>query len=324
MKRIFKTIMVLSVASLSILSSCKKSDDTTTVTDPVKGVISVTSKNTTTGTSRTLANGGFVYGDDSVVVTVTCTGNSSNALKTVTLTSNNSSVTPGISNVAISGTSATKSYAWIVVGTGSITFSSTVTGEKGDPSTSTFTIKITEISTDNPSLGNQAPGSDANRIWSAKTGLTYSLKNVTDTPAIAAKMDLAYCSRSSTNGGNKLISPSSADATAIYSDQWGAVTEKITTWNHRNVTLFKYINNITATDITNANGNAGKTADLIAKAMSTGEPTLDNVPVASGQVYLFKTEAGKYGVIQVQSAEGSATGTSIVAGAAGLVILYQK
>ncbi len=317
MKKIFRTIMVLSVASLGVLSSCKK-DSTTSIADPVTGVISVTAKNTTSGIQRTLASGGLVYADDSVVITVTCTGNSSNELKTVTLKSDNPAATL-LNAVAISGTSASKSAAWIVNGSGNVTFTSTVTGATGDPSTSTFVVKITLISSSNATLGNQANINP--KFWASSTGLTYFLKNVSDSPALASKMDFAYCSRTA---GNKIISPSSQDATDIYATQWSATAEKITTWNHRNVTVFKLVTNITQTDVQNANGNPALISDLIAKALTGGEPTADNVSVLISQIYVFKTEAGKYGIISINNASGGVNGGTATDGYADLVVMYQK
>lgn len=318
MKKLFKTMMVLSMASLAVLSSCKKdktddptiADATIDINAKVDGVAINSGDEVTTGKV--------------VKFTIISTGNSDNKLKSISMTS-----TAGGSALLtkdLSGTSSTDTATFNATTTGTVSFTVSLTSEKGNV-TKSFSVKVVtppNIDSDNPQLGNQAAGAPI--FWASTTKTTYKLSDVKNTPSVAATIDFGYVTRSLANGGNKLVGPTSQDATDIYATQWSAAAEKITTWNKRNNTLFKEATNVTVSQFDNAQGDVTAMNNLIVSAKNAGEPTLTSTSVGNGRIYLFKTEAGYYGLIKVVDASGDidpATSTAN-AGAVSTVVYFQK
>jgi hypothetical protein len=310
MKKLLSAMVLLSVSSLFLLTSCSKSSDSSaTIADATVGI-------SVTANGAAVANNGTVFPDDSVIVTVTCTGNASNNLKHVKLMVSGQST--AALDVDITGTSVTKTYFWPAQGSTSVTFTATVTGSTGNPGTATFTIGINDLRNSNPVLGNQVNANP--KFWSLSNDSTYSLSDVAARPSLASKIDFGYCSRTT---GNLLISPDDSNATAIYATQWSAANEKITTWTSRNTTKFILVSNsvVSSSDFSNATTRAAQYA-LIVKAKAAGEPNISAVSIFDTQIYLFKTAAGKYGLLSVVSATGSVTGGTPNDGLTQLQIYY--
>lgn len=311
MKKLFRTVMVLSVASLAVLSSCKKDD--ASVAD---ATIDINAKIGTTA----INDGATVTIGDVVKFTIVSTGNSDNKLKSITMTSTAGGA--ALLTEDLSGTSATNTAEFTAQTAGNVSFTVTLTSGKGNI-TKSFSIAVAaavQVDTHNPTLGNQKDS--APKFWSAVNKTTYQLSDVKADPSLASKIDFGYCSRVA---ANLIISPASQDAEDIYSTQWSAADEKITTWNKRNATKFK-ATTLTQTQFEAAT-DATSIAALIASTKNTaGEPDLDKVPATNASVYLFKTEGGKYGLINVLSATGEVTGNppAAIAGDVQLVVKYQK
>jgi hypothetical protein len=303
MKRIFRTLLVLSIASMTVVTSCKKDDE------EIKDATL-----TVTPASTSITSG------EVVALTVEAVGNDDNKLSEITVTSS-ASTTPIVDNQKLSGATYTTVVRDTPTTTGSIVYTVTVKAAKNTV-TQNVTVNVVGLDSDNPIIGNQASSSP--KFWASSTKQIYTLAQVKATPALAATIDIGYVTRSIANGGNKLIAPASQDATDIYKDQWSDDTEDIDKWTVRNNTMFKSIT-VDNTAWTAATTDA-QIAALINTAKSGGDPTASSLAVIDGAFALFKTAAGRYGIIQVVDAEGQINSTTLKAdpGDAQLLIKYQK
>lgn len=305
MKKIFFALMILS--SCFLVQSCSKSSDSTPASTDVTASIAVTANGVN------VASNGYVFLDDSVVVTVTCNGNATNSLTNLKITStaptfNNST---GPYTVALSGASVVKSAPrWPAQGSGLVTFTATVTGSSGSPATVSITINVAQIISSNPILGNQT--STAPKFYSSSVTNTNLGINAFDLSDVAAQtnyaldtaIDFGYATRKTAQF--LIMSPDDSNATGAYGREWSTQNEKITNWPHRNKTRFK-LTSITGIPTTGqfdaAKTNAAINALLIT-AKAGGEPNLSAISVYDTQVYLFKTEKGKYGLMEIISPDG--------------------
>ncbi len=259
-------------------------------------------------------------------------GSSTNKLKSYTVTASN--LTALVKSGNLTGTDDSVSFGGYVnvEDTGkTITFIVTLTGEKGDPQTASFSYAnkgvIYYLDGDGPSLGNQVDA--AKKFWSAKRKAVYNLSDLQSAPDVQADVDIAYCSRTT---GNLIISPSSQDATDIYATQWSNDNEKITNWvaANRNTTLMIKIND--AAIIAAFNNPATDMDQLIQTALAKGAPNNPSVAVKDAELYLFQTHAQRttspkiYGLFKVIQPSGGVAGTPPAAtpGTCNLVIAYQR
>ena len=297
MKKLLFAMMIIS--SYFMLPSCSKSSDATPTTTDVTATISITAN------GKTVSDGGYVFLDDSVVVSVNCTGNSSNALTNLKLTSD----APGFTTytTSLSGTSVSKSAPrWPGQGSGVYTFTAVVTGSAGTPATVTFKIDVAQIVSTNPEIGNQASATP--KFYSTSvtnnTGVnTFDLSDVLSQPkyALDTAIDFGYCTRKTAS--YLIASPDDSNLTAIYGAQWSATAERITNWPKRNKTRF-ILTTITSGDFDKATTNTQIIA-MFTKAKAAGEPNLSSISVFDTQVYLFKTDGGKYGLMEIVGPTGS-------------------
>ncbi|MES2558925.1 MAG: hypothetical protein V4590_04255 [Bacteroidota bacterium] len=192
MKKLVKSVLMLSIASLAILSSCKKEDDNGDVTN-----VSVT---ITASPSDALVQTGTV-----LTLTIECTGNTDNKLKKITVTSTQGSA------ALLSKTLSTNSSTEIVRDTlllPNTTYSYTVTveGEKGTPATKTYTVKtrapygLTTRTANAIELLGQTQGSDASSFIALSNPITPFSFNEFD--ANKGRIDLGFFY--GTNSGYKL------------------------------------------------------------------------------------------------------------------------
>ncbi len=307
MKKTIKNLLSGLSISLMValtLSSCKK-------TDVADATVTVSANPSTT----TIKTG------TTITLTLNFVGNSDNQLKSYKLT--RSGVSTNLVSKDLTGTSAVDYFSETLSTAGTYTYIATLTSAKGDVTTSLQITVVTPTPTVNKSfsLGNQTSGTP--RFFSCSKSSTYNLSDAVGNATLQAALDFGYCTRAS--GGNKIIAPNSADATAIYSSaasspQWSDATTSIHNWTTRNATTFIKVTSVTASQLaaTGADINA-----LISTAVSSGAPTADAISVVAGDVVLFKTASGKYGLIVVSTANGSYT-TSTQAGDASLIAYYQN
>ncbi len=323
MKKTQKLFLYMGLASMMAFASCAKEEDDKT-DDPTATVENV--KLTVTTNPEGIVS--YPTGD-AVIFNYVATGNADNNLTAfagvMKMTVNGVTTTENMS-VALTGTSYTSADTLefdTYDATYEITF--TLTGAKGTPATAgPFTYKTNGIKKSTPQLGNQAHA--LAKFWSGKLDNTFFLADVKGDAAKQADMDFAYCTRTS---GNKLISPSSDDATAIYADQWAAADEKITTWTVRNTTGFIKVNSkINSSTFLN---DALDTDSLIDIAKTVGEPSNPTVDVMDGDIYLYRTVRGTaahnvyfHGLVYVSTPTGSVVGGVAQAGNVQLIVRYQK
>lgn len=127
MKKLAKSILMLSIASLAILSSCSKEDENAEVTDVKVDVTSSPS--------------GAVEVNSTVSLTISATGNTGNNLKSISVSRNDGKV---LLSSSLSGVSQTRVIVDTVGSAASYTYTVAVTGEKGSPATKTITVQTRE------------------------------------------------------------------------------------------------------------------------------------------------------------------------------------
>jgi len=312
MKRIFHTFTVMSgISALFFLSSCSSpSSDTTPASNDVTVSVSVKANGVT------IANNATVFPDDSISVVITCTGNAQNNLSRIKVTSTYQ--TASIIDTTLTGTSATQSFWWPVqTTTGAVVYTIKVTGVTGNPATATFTLNVADIANYSPVLGNQTDG--VGELFSTSLDSVYSMTDIYTNPSKQSAIDIMYCSTS--DSMNMLLSPSSARATLAYGTNWGSHPgEQITNWSVRNITRFK-LANVTQAQFLAATTKSKQNALISSAKAALGEPTAGSVGIYDTQVYLFKTQAGKYGLVLVSNPTGTVTGTSIAPGQVQLLII---
>lgn len=332
MKKTTRFFLYTGMALITAFAACKKEDDggddSTTKTDPITATVTVVDP----------ASGNSVPAGDYIVLHIVANGNDKNKLKsldgTITITTPAGTQTMSNPDTSISGLLSVDRYDTIPLDAVSATyvFSGVVKGSatgSTDVNIGPFTFYTNTIDSNMPYLGNQADASP--KFWSARRKASYFLADVKGNTEMQADMDFAYCTRSTGNGGNKLISPSSQDATDIYATQWSQADEKITTWAVRNTTGFIKVNSLINQVVFN-NYNLS-TDSLINVAKQVGEPSNPYVSIADGEIYLYRTIRGSnplhknyyYGLIYVSGPTGSVNGSGVAqAGSVQLIVRYQR
>lgn len=289
MKKLVKSVLMLSIASLAILSSCKKDDDNAEVTDVKVDITATPSGNIVEGTP--------------VTIKVVCTGNTDNKLKSISVTR-----TQGASSVTkisktLTGTSATEEFIDTPI-TGSYTYTVAVTGEKGSPATKVLTITTVsapgqvETAPNVPLFAQSYPGGQANFMMLKAPFTPFT---ISDFSANKALVDLAFYYGQSNKA--TLSSPTDQVMQGLYS---GLESE----WPGANNTqLFKA--SLTAEQY-NAIYTADDDAELqnMAAGVTTWTNTITNL--VAGNVILYKTSAGTIGLIKVENVGGSSNETGTI------------
>ena len=298
MKKIFFAMMV--VSSYFMISSCSKSDSpsATPASTDITAVMVVTANGVV------VANNGTVFLDDSVVVTVTCTGNASNALTNlkITCTDPNFNLSNGDYQTALTGIAAVKSAPrWPAQGNSTVTFTATVTGSTGSPAVVTCKLNVLQVIRGSHLLGNQKNPSEI-QLYSSTvmnpttTTNTFGFTDIASVPDLDTAIDFVYFTRTTFN---YIGSPDDTGALSIYG---APANGNMANWAHRNKTRF-ILTNISSSVFDAATSNIAMLA-MLTSAKATGEPTLKSISILNNQVYLFKTESGKYGLMRVQSPSG--------------------
>lgn len=285
MKKLVRTMLMMSVASLAILTSCNEEEDDKVIKD-VEITISATP-----ATSVTAGN--------PVTLTLALKGNSENKLKKVTVTS--SASTTALLNKTLSGADAVETVVDTPETPGNITYTVTLEGEKGTAQTKTYSITVLPVPgpvTVTPTpidlFGHVNGDGGSSRFMACTDPYTQvSLDNFASNKGI---IDIGYY-RGSTNG-NTLASPSNGPLQGLYSGL---------TWTGVKTTK------VAKTTMTAAQFDAYAAAptndSLIWATASSSTWIADGAAnqLVVGNVVLFETAAGKKGLIKVANLAGGNT-----------------
>lgn len=264
---------MLFIATTVFVTSCNKDETTTGPTLNLKGGANYVSADAT------------VQVNDPVLVGVTGSAGDDNLTRfKMTITSNN------VPTTVIDTTFNSPSFDWEVelnfegVGEGRLSFE--LWDKGGLKAEKAFTITVEDPGMEinkypDVELGsyNDAVGS----FYSSTENIVYTRGQLTTSPSNQAKIDFLFFK--GTANANTIASPDDADANTINDLQ-------LVNWTNKNQTRFN------TTTITAAQFDAiGDTYQFPIFNMSTQTTKVNNL--AEGQVVLFKTEAGKLGLIKV-------------------------
>lgn len=298
MKKLVKSVLMLSIASLAVLSSCKKDDANAEVTD-VKVEV-------TASPSIPVENG-------IVTLTVTCTGNTDNNLKSISVSRTGGSLADKVVlSTSLTGTSTTKTIV-DTIGSGSFTYTVAVTGAKGSPATKTIIVttrslpKAVDVTNAIPLFGQtNGAGTNANFMQLTAPHAAWGTDAFT---ANKAKMDLAFF-YGATNKAT-LTSPTDATMQGLYSGSG-------ISWTGVNATLLYKTSMTTAAFDAIAASNTDSLITSMAAGVTTWGSSINLL--AQGNVILFKTSANKLGLIKVDNLTGTQANDAEI----NLVIISQK
>jgi hypothetical protein len=281
MKKLVKSVLMLSIASLAVLSSCKKDDDNADVTD-VKVEITAT------------PSGNIVMGTP-VTIKVVCTGNTDNKLKSISVKRTQGADEVVMVSKSLTGTSATEEFTDTPV-TGSYTYTVAVTGEKGSPATKVLTITTV------PPPGNigKAPsvplfgaGADEANPNFMQLSSPYAPFTKSDFASNKSNLDLAFYFGQANKA--TISSPSDNVMRGLYSGL---------DWTGTNTTQL-YKTSLTAAQFDDIYATATTDAQItdMAANVTTWTETVTNL--ATGHVILYKTADGVVGLLKVVSVLGA-------------------
>jgi uncharacterized protein YjbI with pentapeptide repeats len=288
MKKLFRTVMVLSMASLAVFTSCKKDDKA----DVADATIDINAK---VGSSA-INDGDFVPAGTAVKFTIVSTGNSDNKLKSITVTSDANS-TPILSQKSLSGTSSTDTASFIPSTPGSVvSVTVSLNSEKGTV-TKSFKItvpRVTEASPGEIPLFAQLNGTDGHFMDLSNL----SLYGTNTAQANLSKIDLG-CFYGNTKHFT-LAGPQDNDLHTLFSGL---------NWTGARTTLIAKTS-LTKTDFDaiKATGNEIALANLGATASYSSAAN----DLATGNVLLYKNQDGLMGLIYVVSHVGSSGNDGII------------
>lgn len=281
MKKLVKSVMMLSIASLAILSSCKKEDENATVTDVKVDV---------TSSPASVREGGVV------TLTVTCTGNTDNNLDAISVTRTGGSLaSKTVLSTSLSGTSATKTIV-DTLGSGTYTYTVAVTGKTGSPATKTITVatvpapKELDITNPIPLFGSaNGAGTNAHFLQLSDPFTTVSTANFSTNKS---KIDVAFYYGS--NNKATLTSPSDNVMQGLFTGLDWTSGINITSLYKTSMTLAQF------DAIAASNSDSAITA--MAATVTTWTSSVNLLSV--NNVILYKTAANKVGLIKVDNISG--------------------
>lgn len=305
MKKVIKTMMMLFVASTFVLTSCTSDED-------VKDVELTMIPAATSGTH-------FV--SDTLSITLNAKGNDDNKLKSIKITkaiAGQAGVITMYENTKLSGTdfiyNLKDTFQSGEVGINTITI--TLTGEKGNAQTKTYTATVNAIglieSTDGSPLTlfhqNQL---DNQHFASLKTLEVFTDEEVTanSNEIFKNSVDIAFF-----HGATNKYSLSSLDDKAYMQTLYTRFSSFWTSADNKRVTgLYKATGQVNYATIE----ASGSDKDLLLFAAGkTYSNTVNDLKV--GDLILFRTNEGKLGLLKIASVDGS-TSTDIRMSFDGLV-----
>lgn len=287
MKKLVKSVLMLSIASLAILSSCKKDDSNADVTN-VKVDITTTPASPVPEGSR-------------IVLTVTSTGNTDNKLKSISVTRSQGSDQKVVLSKSLTGTTSTDTIPDTLV-SGTYTYTVAVTGEKGSPATKTITVVTVapagalDVTANGVPLFGQTNGGGTNQNFMKLTS-QFNNYNTTEFNANKSSIDLAYYF-GNTNKAT-ITSPTDNTMQGLYSGL---------SWTGVNTTAL-YKTTLTSAQydaIVTSNSDAQITA--LAATVTTWVSSVNLL--TTGNVILFKTAGNKLGLIKVENLTGTTANDS--------------
>lgn len=298
MKKVIKTMMMLFVASTFVLTSCTSDED-------VKDVELTMIPAATSGTH-------FV--SDTLSITLNAKGNDDNKLKSIKITkaiAGQAGVITMYENTKLSGTdfiyNLKDTFQSGEVGINTITI--TLTGEKGNAQTKTYTATVRAIglieATGSPvSLFGQGAGAETQQFISLAGFTTYTIAEATanSNDALKNNIDLAFYF-----GNTNRFSLSSLDDATMHTLYTGLSTF----WTSADNKRITGLNKISGQSSLYATIEAsGSDKDLLLLADGkTFSKSVNNLAV--GDLVLFKTTEGKIGLLKVTETIGSTNSTAV-------------
>lgn len=289
-------MMMLFVASTFVLTSCTSDED-------VKDVELTMIPAATSGTH-------FV--SDTLSITLNAKGNADNKLKSIKITkaiAGQAGVITMYENTKLSGTDfiyqLKDTFQSGEVGINTITI--TLTGEKGNAQTKTYTATVNAIglieSTGSPvSLFGQGAGAETQQFISLGGFTTYTIAEATasSNDALKNNIDLAFYYGAT----NKHVLSSLDDAT-MHTLYTGLSSFWTSADNKRITGLYKANGQLNYATVE----ASGSDKDLLLFAAGkTFSKTITNLAV--NDLILFKTNDGKYGLLKITAADGNTTSTA--------------
>lgn len=285
MKKLVRSVLMLSMASIAILSSCSKEDDNADVTD-VKVEI------TSSPASPVLEN-------SIITLTVTATGNVDNKLKTISVTRDDGKV---LLSKSLSDATATENLTDTLGANATYVYTVAVTGEKGSPATKTLTIAtrkpagVVDVATTPVPLFAQLHASEDKHFIKLLDPFTPIGTN--EFAANKSSVDLVYY-----YGGSQHTLTSPTDAPM----QEQIYKAPNFDWSGANSTLL-YKTTMTAAEFdAYEQGDAADALVTMGAAINTWTTSVKSLQ--GGDVIIYKTSGGKYGLIKINAVDGSSTST---------------
>lgn len=289
MKKLFRTLMVLSIASVAVLSSCKKDEDVAAV--KVTVTASPSDASLTIGTPLKL--------------TIQCEGNDDNKLKMLKVASTSASLL----SKELSGTTHTEVVDITLSKIGTNVFTITLSGEEGDDAVTSYTVTVTAPTNFKQIFGNSSPiplGAQLNgslgQLIDLSTGEVFTYGSGQDSTS-SALIDLCYASGS--NKGPSLFAPTNADFVTGAS---GTVYSRFKNYPVRNATkLVKLSGTMTEAQFDAITNDSlvivnNPTADL-ANNLAVGEVVafkLAKNPEKTGLIWIKSLTTGSNGSIDIK------------------------
>ena len=289
MKKVLKSVLMLSIASLAILSSCKKEDENATVTDV---------KVTVTSTPSSPLQGGIV------TLTVVCTGNTDNNLKSISVSRSGGSLdSKVVLSKSLTGTSSTQTIV-DTLGSGTFTYNVAVTGESGSAATEIHTITTREpygtLETLPVPIDLSGQTQDSSQSYFMRLTSPFTPFDRARATFAANKANIDMCFYYGNANKATLASPDDAafmQTVYTYITWTGA---KKTLFSTTTLTAAKY-DEIEASDSDSAIVEMAKTTTTWAAAATK---------LKADDIILFKTAEGKKGLIKVQNLLGTDASTA--------------
>jgi hypothetical protein len=290
MKKLVKSVLMLSIASLAILSSCKKDDDNADVTD-VKVDINGPTGNVTLGSTVTLQ--------------ITATGNADNKVKSISVTRSMTGTNEKtILSKSLSGTSAVETVVDTPDASGNYIYTVAITGEKGSPATKTFSVKVLPppgelyVETDKKLYGHNN-GAGTNPNFMSLHGPNFTTYSTNTFAANKSSIDLAFYY--GTNNKASISSPSDAVMQGLFTGlNWDGVNATGLSKTTKTVAEFDAI--------------AASNSDAVITELASNVTAWDKTAtlLSSGSVYLFKTHDNKLGLLKIVSITGSSKDDAVI------------
>lgn len=282
MKKLVRSVLMLSIASIAILSSCSKETDTE-VTD-VKVTI-------------TSSPASVVEIGQPITLTVTATGNPDNKIKSISVTRSGDNKV--VLSKKLSETSSTQTVTDTILLVGSYTYTVAVEGDKGSPAIATCSITArapygttssTPVAID---LKGQTQDSTENYFMKLTPDFTPYDRGRSTFTANKANIDMCFFFGTA----NKATLASPDDATAMqtvysYIDWTGA---KKTKFSKTSLTLAQF----------NTIETSGNDSAIVNIAIGTTTWGVSVNNLAKDNVLVYETAEGKKGLVLVADLTGT-------------------